>query len=184
MSVPVLRRIMLAATLTLFVGSLPARGQSKQPCLELAVKNVSPGNSITVISTDGLKISGRLKSIDLNRSLVTILQADSLVAKLFHKIDARFVCPILNGFIWVLALWTVDSDQANFFAVLQDECIAVNNVIYAACLLSSAESKKVRQLWLGLLAFSHISLRRQSLSRQCLLFSHSSLYLSSVFTAR
>lgn len=78
MSVPVLRMIMLAATLTLFVGSLPARGQSKQPCLELAVKNVSPGDSITVISTDGLKISGRLKSIDLNRSLLTLVQVDTI----------------------------------------------------------------------------------------------------------
>ena len=52
--------------------SLISMAQEHADCLEKANQKILPGKSIIIVQNDGLRISGRLKAIDLGQSALTI----------------------------------------------------------------------------------------------------------------
>lgn len=74
---PALPKVLLAAIVVFAAAPLSAQ-QPEEPCLETAVIEISPGQDITIVSSDEVKLSGRLKGIDLEHRLLTLVQIDAV----------------------------------------------------------------------------------------------------------
>lgn len=68
-------RKFITLSFLIFLGlflSLISVAQEHADCLEKANQKILPGKSIIIVQNDGLRISGRLKAIDLGQSALTL----------------------------------------------------------------------------------------------------------------